>query len=427
MGSIRSRLRNKYYIVTNSIAFIPAIITIGISLIALGVISFETPEIKNWLSENAKAFILKDKDTARGILGVFIGGLISLTVFSFSMVMILLNQASNNYSPRLLPGLISSKRHQVVLGTYLGSIGFCIMVMINIQPDAKNYDLPMIGFMVCLVLMAICLSQFIFFINNISKTIQISNILVGLFRKTSNNLLARKKIEEEIIKCREGSGEFDNSTSHKIPSRRTGYLREATMDEMIKIATKEDLKICIPIAEGNFVLEEQAVLKLNKKVSKEIEEDLLNTLNFTIEEIVDENYYFGFKHFTEIATKAMSPGINDPGTALNAIDYLSELYKELSNLEGILSYKDDDGIYRVYVETHSFEEILANNMTYLRTYCKGDPIVSKRLIKMLLFLKNIEGLNSDRCAFISQEIEILKEDMKSAISNEIDYRRSIKA
>ena len=57
------------------------------------------------------------------------------------------------------------------------------------------------------------------------------------------------------------------------------------MDEMIKIATKEDLKICIPIAEGNFVLEEQAVLNLNKKVSKEIEKDLLNTLNFTIEEI----------------------------------------------------------------------------------------------------------------------------------------------
>jgi len=429
MVNLKSKIRAKYYLVINSIAFMPALVTIGLSITALLLINFETIEIRTWLSENAESIILKDKDTARSILGVFIGGLISLTVFSFSMVMILLNQASNNYSPRLLPGLISSKRHQIVLGTYLGTIGFCILVLINIQPNNNSYDLPMLGFMTALVLMAICLSQFIFFINNISKSIQISNILVELYRKTSKHLSERKYTEKEIIEESKGDPATEsnkNQNGHLIQAHRSGYFREATIDDMLKIAAEENLKIRILIAEGKFVLQDQVMLSIDKPISESIKDELLGTLNFSIEEIVDENYFFGFKHFTEIATKAMSPGINDPGTALNAIDYLSELYMELSSLMGILNHKDEDEVYRIFVETHSFEQILSDNMTHLRVYCKGDPIVAKRLLSMLHFLKDLKGLSSQRHSHIKQEIELMQNDMKLAIENKIDYSRSIK-
>ncbi|NIU61616.1 MAG: DUF2254 domain-containing protein, partial [Pseudomonas stutzeri] len=59
---------------------------------------------------------------ARLILGTLVGGIISLMVFSFSMVMVVLNSAASSLSPRVIPALISSRSHQVVLGVYLGTI-----------------------------------------------------------------------------------------------------------------------------------------------------------------------------------------------------------------------------------------------------------------------------------------------------------------
>ncbi|MFP3759150.1 DUF2254 family protein, partial [Cupriavidus sp. SIMBA_020] len=72
-------------------------------------------------------------ENARTILSTLAGSIISLTVFSFSMVMVVLNSASASLSPRVVPGLITRKSHQMVLGFYLGSIIYSIIMLININ------------------------------------------------------------------------------------------------------------------------------------------------------------------------------------------------------------------------------------------------------------------------------------------------------
>ena len=136
--------------------------------------------------------------------------------------------------------------------------------------------------------------------------------------------------------------------------------------------------------------------------------------------MIDDNYVLAFKQLTEIAVKAMSPGINDPGTALNAIDYLSELFS-IRLLKSDYSYTKIEDVAWVNITSVNFSTLLYQVMASLRTYCKRDISVVQNLIKMLQFLKEIAQKNTHKEA-IDKELELLKGDINSSITNKEDLK-----
>lgn len=100
-------VRRLYLRITNSIAFYPALMALGMFALAVGCLYIDATSYGNEIAEAVSFLAVRNIETARTLLGVLAGGLISLMVFSFSMVMIVLNQAASNYSPRVLPGLVS--------------------------------------------------------------------------------------------------------------------------------------------------------------------------------------------------------------------------------------------------------------------------------------------------------------------------------
>jgi uncharacterized membrane protein len=104
--------------------------------------------------------------------------------------------------------------------------------------------------------------------------------------------------------------------------------------------------------------------------------------------------------------KAMSPVINDPGTAINAIDYLTELFalRMKKNNTGVLT---TDGETYIKIAIIKFEELLYNVMASLRTYCKHDPIVVQKLITMLKYLENQSAADKSYKTTITEELKVL--------------------
>ncbi|NJW54951.1 DUF2254 family protein, partial [Salinimicrobium oceani] len=136
----------------SKIAFYPSLFALSGLLFAFIMMYLEERGISGYLVENIPLLVVNNGDTALTILSACITGLISMMVFSFSMVMVLLNQASTNYSPRLLPGLISDHKHQIILGIYLSSILYCIFILFSIQPTGDQYQVP--GFSVLVGILA---------------------------------------------------------------------------------------------------------------------------------------------------------------------------------------------------------------------------------------------------------------------------------
>lgn len=181
MTNIFTRLADFFNTVQSKIAFYPTLLAVSGFLFALLMMYFEIHGISRKSMEIFPQLIVENGDTALTVLSACLGGLISLMVFSFSMVMLLLSQASSNYSPRLLPGLISNKKHQFILGIFLSSILYIIFTLFSIEPSDQKYALPGVSVLLGIVFTISCLVAFIYFIHNISQSIQINNILDTVF------------------------------------------------------------------------------------------------------------------------------------------------------------------------------------------------------------------------------------------------------
>lgn len=416
MIKLKNYILSTYRAILSSIAFYPAVITIGFFLLAIIALTLESNGLTSYLLENASFLVINNADTARTILSTFIGGLLSLMVFSFSMVMLILNQASSNYSPRLLPELISNKRHQIVLGFYLGTIVYSILVIISIIPNGDAYTLPGAAVLLGIILGITCLGMFVYFIHSISQEIQINFILKRIFRRTKKRLQA---LDKEELANKDLSAPNTDSW-HKIYGTENGYFQGVAKSTIIELANELETVFEVLPIKGMFILKSVPILKSKKELGEEDGKRVLTCLQYSGNPIGDENFIFGIKQITEIAVKAMSPGINDPGTAINAIDYLTQLLAIRMQLDDIEMYRGDQEQLRLVQTTVDFDELLYNMLASLRQYCKHDVIIIQKLLMMLKYLAREDGAKDSYQATIKKEIKILMTDAELFIKNEAD-------
>lgn len=403
----------KIYYFKDKIAFYPSIIAFLGCLFAYGMMFAESRGFSDYLFEFAPQLVISDLETARTLLTTFIAGLISIMVFSFSMVMILLNQASSNFSPRLLPGLISNRRHQIVLGIYIATILYCIFILVFIEPTGKDYRVPGFSVLLSIVFMVFCLGAFIYFIHSISQEIQIGNIMNKIF------LESEAQLKSEIDREKKQKDDFPNTenwTVHKTIAY--GYLQSVSDDILLDIAKNYNIKIDVTARKGEYFYENEELFRTNNPVDEDCVNKIHTAFVISFNELLVENYILDFKHLKEIALKAMSPGINDPGTAIYALDYISNLLNlRIQKKDSSYYGKNDDVLVRIQLVP--FSSILHQTFTSLRTYCKNDAIVTKKMLSVLFKLKDF-STNKENTDAITKEIELVLNDAKEALSNQND-------
>ncbi|MBK5284611.1 MAG: DUF2254 domain-containing protein, partial [Bacteroidia bacterium] len=122
MSSLRVWIKVRSSKILHSISFFPAFIALLFLSVTFLVVAFDYSDAGKQFKSQLHWLSLKDASTARSIISIIAGGVISLTVFSFSMVMIMLNQAASQMTNRVLDKLISNRFPQIVLGIYIGTI-----------------------------------------------------------------------------------------------------------------------------------------------------------------------------------------------------------------------------------------------------------------------------------------------------------------
>ncbi|MCM8568151.1 DUF2254 domain-containing protein [Gramella jeungdoensis] len=418
MKQLYNRTISFFNVLESRIAFYPTLLAFLGFLFAVFMLFLENKGISRYLVEHAPILVVNNGDTAMTILSALISGLISVVVFSFSMVMLLLSQASNNYSPRLLPGLISDRRHQIVLGTYLFTILYCIFILFSIQPTGDKYQIPGFSVLLGIIETVICIYAFIYFIHNISQNIQISNILQRIFNT------AKSRLQELIDQEEDDLEDFgDTSSWYEYHSEKSGYLQNMSFKNLIDICEKEETQLHIIPVKGIFVLHGIPLFRSKKELDEDTVQTILSNFNFAREELVSDNYTLAFKQITEIIVKAMSPGINDPGTAINGIDYLTELLALRMRKKDTSKIARDEKVY-IKINTIDFDELLYYVMASIRSYCKHDIILIQKLLLMFHYLKKQEPDDSNYIASLEREANNLLKDAELAIDNKKDLQRA---
>lgn len=415
------KIADNYRELVSSIGFYPSMIAVLFLLFAIMTMSLEYVDFIKDIKELISVVLVDSEENARTILSTLAGSIISLTVFSFSMVMIVLNSASASLSPRVIPGLITRKSHQMVLGFYLGSIIYSIIMLININKlDGGEVAVPSLGVFFALVFGLISLALFVFFIHSISRAIQVDNVLNDLYKHTKTEMVAivERQKKEDI-------NEFPDFDSwHSIKSKTEGYFKGVHSDKLTTILAEHNIKAFVTIKQGYFTVKGYPFLKCSEDISnnEELVNKLLDCFIFYIEEYISDHYRYGLTQISEIAVKAMSPGINDPGTAVKSIDMLSILLilrLDIKDVNYSLRNSENDEPLLYFHET-SFDELLHDNFTPLRNYSKSDAYVMTNVLeafKNILFTSHKYQSANDS---LFNYLNAIVDDINEHITNEYD-------
>jgi len=417
---IANRAVSVYKDTVSSIGFIPTLISVCCGLLAIGILAIDTNKATAYLLDHAPLVVIRDGDTARVILSTMVGGLVSLTVFSFTMVMAQLNRAASNYSPRLLPGLISTRSHQVVLGIFLGAITFCLIVLISVEPGDDSYQLPGLAILVAVIFGLGSLGLFVYFIHRISLAIQITNILERVSSETARRLTRLDEEKEERHVGQTSNSGFESAKS--IRAEFSGYYHGCNVEPLVTLAQGNDLVIEVLPVQGLFVLEGTTVVNVGSEIDEETAEKILACLRYSRNDLVEDNYVLGFKQICEIAVRAMSPGTNDPGTAMNAIDHLTKLFGLRMRIDDEEEYSDENGDVRLMLNVVDFSELLYLLCSSLRLYCKHDVVIVLKLLQMFDYLLQIPAELDSHHEAVAREFRNLINDAEVSIENKADLK-----
>lgn len=405
-------LRIQLITIKSSIAFYPAIIALSFLVFSFIVLRFEQSDMGDSVKEAWKFLDLNDASTARAIVGTIAAGILSLTVFSFSMVMIVLNQAASNMTNRLLDLMINNRFQQLILGIYIGTIMYGLFLFSRISEAAST--IPGLSIFILMVFAIIDIFLFIYFLHYITQSVKIDTNIRRIFKETMHALKSHFPLEEKKVEPRK-KAPSDNGV--EISSSVSGYFQEYRKGELIELCKENDWTVEILIYPGDFVLEGKSILRIfgSGKPKDEDVNALMSHLDFYDKQDIGYVPYWGFHQLMEISLKALSPGINDPVSAVRSMNKMAELlrYRLLYTTED--KFEDENGVVRIFFEERSAENIVKNCFLPIWDYGKNDRQVVEAvylLTKQLLPLckerdeKNIIQLLSERAKEVMSDFEI---------------------
>ncbi len=417
MKKIIKFITRMYRQVIRSIAFYPVLISLFYGILALIALSLDNWEIVHSIKKNVPYLFIQDYETARSILSVLIGGVISLTVFSFSMVMVVLGQASSNFSPRLLPGLISNSEHQIILGIYVGTLLYCIIILTSLGALGMDTDTIGLSTMLAAILSVICIALFVYFIHNISGAIQIHNIIDRIFSKCND--FAERELKQSIT-LQISTGHTETSEWKVLRSDRSGYVRGIDT-RIIKDSIKaQNNQIEIIPYPNMHVWKGKPILRIQKDLSKEEIKNLMLCMDISSNRYENDYGIGGMIKLMEIAVKAMSPGINDPGTAIDTIEKLGGLLRKFLQFPQKTAQALDKGQCVLIKNNIPAKELMRTIIQPIRFYAKQDNLVLYELIDALRFIAKCPNLCNENSRVVKLEINSLRKDIEYHIVNSSD-------
>nr|AGC09615.1 hypothetical protein [uncultured bacterium] len=376
--SVKRKLSKVY----NSIAFIPSIVILLFLCLSVAMIYLDYSETGKNIKAIAKWIRLKDPTTARSIVSVIAAGLISITVFSFSMVMVVLSQAASQLSNRVLDKLVGNRFHQFIIGFYIGVIIFALVLLTSIRDIESGVYVPALSTYLLILLSVFAIFLFVLFLHSITQTIKYSTIIRRIYKETFALMKdsCHLNIEPDFMHIKEG-----------LPVRtvKAGVFESYDKSEMMKLAEKNDIVIRLMHAPGHFLLADVPIadVQTNKALSEELVNSIRSQISLTDEPSGGIHFYFGFKQLSEIAIKALSPGINDPGTAAESLQASFSLLAYRIKFFPDNYNRDANGVVRVITNEMRFDEIFERYILPVWDYGKSDRSMYNLMCDLLIQLQ----------------------------------------
>ncbi len=298
--------------------------------------------------------------------------------------MIVLNQAASQLSNRILQSLISNRFQQSVLGFYIGSIVYSLFLLSSIRNSDTGIYMPALSIYLLVVVAIVDIFLFIYFLHYITQVVKYNTVIEDIRKETFTSL------KKATVKKSSEPVSFDHLLKQEIKMPESNYFQGFDQKELVRFAAERNgyIELLHPIA--SYVLQSTPLLNFygGQLLTEKEAGDVFKMIDLFNDESIETNYYYGFHQLSEVAVKALSPGINDPQTAVLSIHALSALFLYLihNNIQAI--FKDKNGTARVFLRQREYEDLFVECFYPVWNYGKDDLYVQQALLRMLVQLKD---------------------------------------
>lgn len=374
LGQLREAVRSSFWLV-------PAVCGLGAIGLALGL-----EAVDRRISETSIAFLLfpGPPEGARSLLSAIIGSMISFTALVFSITVVVLVLTSGQFSPRVLRRFLRDRTIQWSLGVFVATFLYAMTIIRTVLgTNGAGAYVPRLAVTVAFLLVLLSVGLFVHYIHHMANMIRISSIITGIGEEARRLLEARYPTEPppappEPVICAPGT---------VVPSPRPGVVVSVNEAEIVKRAGREDRVVVLVPRVGDFVPAGGPLVTVHGGATPP--DWVGEYIALDDERTMEQDLAFGFRQLVDIAEKALSPSVNDPTTACQAIDVLHDLLRRLATRPPPTSdHTDGDGQIRLVVPQYDFADLLAVAMAEIWHYGHSSTQVPERLAVLLRDLRS---------------------------------------
>ncbi len=422
---MKTKIINLWQSLRYSFWFIPTLMVFAAIAISISLVGIDRALQTDYISFFGFLYSV-NPEGARSILSAVAASMMTVAGVTFSITIVVLNLASSQFGPRLLRNFMQDRSIQFVLGTFVSSFIYCLIVLRSVQIIEANIFVPNFSVTFAVILALLNVGVLIFFIHHIATSIQVDNVISETSDELSSNIERIFENEQDQSsrehKSRISDEQQDNEAynkynyTHYITARRKGYLQVADRKKLLEIAKNNDYLIQLLIKPGQFVVPDGRIAIISSQDIFEVDlsDSISNTLIFGSLRTPEQDIEFSIHQIVEVAVRSLSPGINDPFTAIACIDQLGSALCNLAKRNFPSSYHyDDEDKLRLKLKPVTYSGILNASFDQIRQYGHASVAVTIRLLEMLTLIAEQTHDPDQRRAVHRQANMILRGSRKS--------------
>ncbi|MEO3885247.1 DUF2254 domain-containing protein [Nonomuraea sp. B5E05] len=332
-------------------------------------------------------------EAARAVLSAIASSLITVTSLTFSLTVVTLQLASSQYSPRLLRTFTSDRVVHIALTILLSTFVYSVTVLRTVRASLEEQSafVPHLSVTVAYALVVVSVITLVVFLAHLARQIRVESLLRTVHSETRVTIRENTEFGRPVDSAQVPSLPADGVVP--LCARSSGFLTAlddrgltaAAVDAgavvFVHRLPGESLITGIPVAAA-WALDGER--RLTPDTVSVLEERLAAAVRTGYERTATQDVAFGLRQIVDIALRALSPGINDPTTAVHALSHASALLCELAGRAlGPRLLRDGSGQVRVVLRGPDFPMLLELVMAQPRHYAAGDPDVLTRLFMVL--------------------------------------------
>jgi len=371
---------------------------------------------------------------SRAILSAIAGSMMSVATTAFSITIVALQLASSQFGPRLLRNFMQDTGNQIVLGTFISTFVYSLLVLRTINGVAENEFVPHIAVTCGIGLAIASIGVLIYFIHHSASSIQVDQVISKVGRELDDVIdrLFPKQLGRGASKHRNEplmgdiSADFDRDAC-PIQAASSSYVQAIDTDRLMELATEGNLLFQLQHRPGDFVVKGRplAIVYPAEAVNKKLAEQINNAFLVGSQRTDQQDIEFSINQLVEIASRALSPGINDPFTAVRCVDQLSAALCHLAQKEIPSAYRyDGENKLRVIAEPVSFVDAIDSAFNQIRQYGQTSVAVTMRLLEAIAVIAPFTHSKADRAALL-RHANMIERGSQEEIAEELD-RKDIK-